>query len=90
MSKVIHLHRASQGAPTTENGKVPPRKIRNKTVPSREGLLLNAFNPLDPEVRDACWEGANIYGMNGTDLSRNSFGTSMLLDVFACFMPGCL
>jgi nitrogen fixation protein NifB len=28
--------------------------------------------------------------MNGTDLSRNSFGTSILPDSFACFMPGCL
>jgi hypothetical protein len=28
-----------------------------------DGLLLNAFRSLDPDVREACWDGANIYVM---------------------------
>jgi hypothetical protein len=31
--------------------------------PTDEGFLLNALNSLDPEVRNACWDGANIYVM---------------------------
>jgi hypothetical protein len=42
MSKVRDLHRPSPGAPIIENGKVPPRRVRNQAVRSREYLTAKA------------------------------------------------
>jgi integrase len=38
MAQVIELPRRSRKAPTTENGKVPPRRLPNRALRSREYL----------------------------------------------------
>ena len=51
MSKVIQLHSTCAGSPNTVNGKVPPRRGRNKDVRTREHLTEKEVSELTETAR---------------------------------------
>jgi type 1 fimbriae regulatory protein FimE len=51
MSKIIQLHGPLAGSPNTVNGKVPPRRGRNKDVRTREHLTEKEVNELMEAAR---------------------------------------
>jgi site-specific recombinase XerD len=46
MNKVSHLPQSGHLTPNTVNGKVPPKRLRNKTLRSREHLTEEEVNQL--------------------------------------------
>lgn len=51
MNKIIQLHPTRTGSPSVVNGKVPPRRVRNKDVRTREHLTEKEVNDLMEAAR---------------------------------------